>query len=60
MQECGEQFIMEKAFDCGFTRENNWFRYRACAIIIEDDCVLQQLYLWRKRRNALASYRRFG
>ena len=26
--------------DCGFTKENNWFRYRAAAIIIEDDCVL--------------------
>ena len=27
-------------YDCGFTRENNWFRYRAAAIIIEDDCIL--------------------
>lgn len=27
-------------YDCGFTRENNWFRYRAAAIIIEDGCVL--------------------
>ena len=27
-------------FDCGFTRENNWFRYRAAAIIVEKDCVL--------------------
>lgn len=26
--------------DCGFTRENRWFRYRAAAIIVEDDCVL--------------------
>lgn len=26
--------------DCGFTKENNWFRYRAGAIIIENDCVL--------------------
>ena len=26
--------------DCGFTRENKWFRYRAAAIIIEEDCVL--------------------
>lgn len=26
--------------DCGFTRENNWFRYRAAAIIIENGCVL--------------------
>lgn len=26
--------------DCGFTKENNWFRYRAGAIIVEDDCVL--------------------
>ena len=27
-------------FDCGFTKENNWFRYRAGAIIIENGCVL--------------------
>ena len=26
--------------DCGFTKENKWFRYRAAAIIIENDCVL--------------------
>ena len=26
--------------DCGFTRENKWFRYRAAAIIIEEDCAL--------------------
>lgn len=31
---------MQKIYDCGFTRENNWFRYRAAAIIIEDGCVL--------------------
>ena len=28
------------SFDCGFTKENNWFRYRAAAIIVEDNCVL--------------------
>lgn len=27
-------------YDCGFTRENKWFRYRAAAIIIENDHVL--------------------
>ena len=27
-------------YDCGFTHENNWFRYRAGAIIIENGCVL--------------------
>lgn len=27
-------------FDCGFTKDNKWFRYRAAAIIIEDGCVL--------------------
>lgn len=27
-------------YDCGFTKENNWFRYRAAAIIVEDECVL--------------------
>ena len=26
--------------DCGFTRGNQWFRYRAAAIIVENDCVL--------------------
>ncbi|MTI68106.1 MAG: NUDIX domain-containing protein [Firmicutes bacterium] len=26
--------------DCGFTKDNSWFRYRAAAIIIEKDCVL--------------------
>ena len=38
-------------YDCGFTKENNWFRYRAAAIIIENDCVLfvgnaQENYLY--------------
>ncbi|MDE6592332.1 MAG: NUDIX domain-containing protein [Oscillospiraceae bacterium] len=28
------------AVDCGFTKEDHWFRYKACAIIIEDGCVL--------------------
>ena len=27
-------------YDCGFTRDRNWFRYRAAAIIVEDGCVL--------------------
>lgn len=27
-------------FDCGFTKENKWFRYRAAAIIVEEGCVL--------------------
>lgn len=27
-------------FDCGITKENNWFRYRAAAIIVENNCVL--------------------
>ncbi len=31
---------MESVYDCGFTKENNWFRYRAGAIIVEDGCVL--------------------
>lgn len=26
--------------DCGFTRGNRWFRYRAAALIVEDGCVL--------------------
>lgn len=31
---------MQKVYDCGFTKESNWFRYRAAAIIVENDCVL--------------------
>lgn len=27
-------------YDCGFTKENNWFRYRAAAIIVEEGHVL--------------------
>jgi len=27
-------------YNCGFTTENKWFRYRAAAIIVEDGCVL--------------------
>lgn len=26
--------------DCGFVKENKWFRYRACAIIVEEGYVL--------------------
>ena len=26
--------------DCGFRRSDKWFRYRAAAIIVEDNCVL--------------------
>lgn len=37
------KFDSEKSIymiDCGFTKETNWFRYRAAAIIIENECVL--------------------
>ena len=27
-------------YDCGFIKENRWFRYRAAAIIVENSCVL--------------------
>ena len=27
-------------YDCCFTNENKWFRYRAAAIIVEEGCVL--------------------
>lgn len=30
----------KKPIDCGFTEGNNWFRYRAAAIIVEKGCVL--------------------
>lgn len=26
--------------DCGFTQGDQWFRYRAAAIIVENECVL--------------------
>lgn len=26
--------------DCGFTKENKWFRYRTCGIIIHNDKML--------------------
>lgn len=29
-----------KEYDCGFIRDNKWFRYRASAIIIEDNQIL--------------------
>lgn len=29
-----------KEYDCGFTRDNNWFRYRVAAIIIENNQIL--------------------
>ena len=29
-----------KEADCGFRRDNKWFRYRAAAIIVENGCVL--------------------
>lgn len=27
-------------YNCGFTKEKKWFRYRAAAIIVEAECVL--------------------
>ncbi|MCL1820649.1 MAG: NUDIX domain-containing protein [Oscillospiraceae bacterium] len=32
--------INKEQIDCCFTSDKKWFRYRAAAIIIEDDCVL--------------------
>lgn len=40
MEKAERIHIMQKMYDCGFTKENNWFRYRAAAIIIEDGCTL--------------------
>lgn len=31
---------MEKEYNCGFTNDNKWFRYRAADIIVEGDYVL--------------------
>ena len=30
----------DTALDCCFIRDKNWFRYRAAAIIIENNCIL--------------------
>lgn len=27
-------------YDCDFKKENNWFRYRSAALIIENNCIL--------------------
>lgn len=32
--------------DLCFTKENKWFRYRAAAIIVENECVL---FAWNER-----------
>lgn len=32
--------MSNEKIDCCFTDEKNWFRYRACAIIIENDAIL--------------------
>lgn len=32
--------MLSMEYDCGFTKDNKWFRYRAAAIIVEDGCVL--------------------
>lgn len=39
-------------FDCGFVKDNKWFRYRAGAIIIEDGYVL---FVGNERDNYLYS-----
>lgn len=39
-------------YDCGFTKEDNWFRYRAAAIIVENECVL---FVGNKNENHLYS-----
>ena len=38
MHKDGEECRME--YDCGFTKDNKWFRYRSAAIIVEDGYVL--------------------
>ncbi len=42
----------QRMSDCCFTRENNWFRYRAGAIIVENGCVL---FVGNKNENYLYS-----
>ena len=40
MQSSNVSHTDKKEYNCGFSRENHWFRYRAAAIIVEDGCVL--------------------
>ena len=32
--------MIDMEYNCRFTNDNKWFRYRAAAIIVEDGCVL--------------------
>lgn|GEM_PF-196597 len=38
--EKGRERVTDMKVDCCFTKENQWFRYRVGAIIVEDGCVL--------------------
>ncbi len=40
MQSSNMSHTDKKEYNCGFSVEQNWFRYRAAAIIVEDGCVL--------------------
>ena len=44
-------------FDCGFTKENNWFRYRAAAIIVENDYVFTGKYIHIMDEERTASFK---
>ncbi|WP_022762666.1 MULTISPECIES: NUDIX hydrolase [unclassified Butyrivibrio] len=35
-----EEELITMDYDCGFSNDNKWFRYRAAAIIVEEGCVL--------------------
>ena len=39
-REICTQMTEQLQYDCCFTKENNWFRYRTGAIIVEDNSVL--------------------
>lgn len=40
LQRTKKEYANMTNVDCCFTHENKWFRYRAAAVIIEDNCVL--------------------
>lgn len=47
---------MEK--DCCFTESNQWFRYRAAAIIVEDGCVMFARNEKNRSKNIKINYQR--
>lgn len=37
-----EEELITMDYDCGFSNDNKWFRYRAAAIIVEEGFLVKQ------------------